>query len=252
MFVMHRARAMTPGHPPAAHPAGKSDADQNRHRNADCPHAGQQPPAGGADAAAHGLPFESTHVPGAHLEAFYKTFDEIKSRALRRHDRYRRARGNAGLRDRWITGPSCAPFLNTAKRNVYTTVHICWGAQAALYYHYGIPQARTAAKSVRHFRPPGDTPCKTRWCAALTRCSTRPHSRHTEVCREDVEKPALRCACWPRATEAGLHILSHRFRPADLYCAAIWNTTATPCALEYERDVNKRPSHRRPRALFSA
>ena len=41
---------------------------------------------------------ESTHVPGAHLEAFYKTFDEIKTERFERHDRYQRARGNAGLR----------------------------------------------------------------------------------------------------------------------------------------------------------
>ena len=85
------------GHPPAAHPAGKSDADENRHRNADCPHAGQQPPAGGADAAAHGFPREHACARSA-SGGVLQNLRRDQKRALRRHDRYRRARGNAGLR----------------------------------------------------------------------------------------------------------------------------------------------------------
>ncbi len=82
---------------------------------------------------------ESTHVSGAHLEAFYKTFEEIRSE---RFD---------GM---IITGapveqmayedvdywPELCAVMDYSRTHVYSTMHICWGAQAALYYHYGIPK----------------------------------------------------------------------------------------------------------------
>ena len=80
---------------------------------------------------------ESRHTPREHLEVFYKTFDEI------RHHRY------DGL---IITGApvehlefeevdywdSLCEVLEWSKTHVSSTMHICWGAQAGLYYHYGL------------------------------------------------------------------------------------------------------------------
>mgnify|MGYP003302241616 CR=1 FL=1 len=80
--------------------------------------------------------YTGTHVPENHLEKFYKTFDEIKDR---RFD---------GM---IITGApvETIPFeevkyweeltriMDYARTNVQSTVFICWGAQAGLYYHYG-------------------------------------------------------------------------------------------------------------------
>ena len=80
---------------------------------------------------------EATHVSAAHLEAFYKTFDEVK------HNRY------DGM---IITGapvetmdfeqvdywPELCEIMDFSETNVYSTLHVCWGAQAGLYYHYGI------------------------------------------------------------------------------------------------------------------
>ena len=80
---------------------------------------------------------EATHVSAAHLEAFYKTFDEVK------HNRY------DGM---IITGapvetmdfeqvdywPELCEIMDFSETNVYSTLHVCWGAQAGLYYHYGV------------------------------------------------------------------------------------------------------------------
>ena len=79
---------------------------------------------------------ESTHVPGAHLEAFYKTFDEIKTE---RFDGMIVTGAPVEMLayeevDYW---PELCAIFEYSKTHVYSTVHICWGAQAALYYHYG-------------------------------------------------------------------------------------------------------------------
>ena len=79
----------------------------------------------------------ATHVSAAHLETFYKTFDEVKNN---RYD---------GM---IITGapvekidfeqvdywPELCEIMDFSETNVYSTLHVCWGAQAGLYYHYGV------------------------------------------------------------------------------------------------------------------
>ena len=78
----------------------------------------------------------SKHTAASHLNTFYKTFDEV------RHEKY------DGM---IVTGAPVEhlPFeevdywqelsaiLTWSKTNVYSTLHICWGAQAGLYHHYG-------------------------------------------------------------------------------------------------------------------
>lgn len=80
---------------------------------------------------------EATHVSADHLEAFYQTFDEVKNH---RYD---------GM---IITGapvetldfeqvdywPELCSIMDFSRTNVYSTLHVCWGAQAGLYYHYGV------------------------------------------------------------------------------------------------------------------
>lgn len=83
-------------------------------------------------------------------------------------------------------------IMEWSKTHVHSTFHICWGAQAGLYYHYGIPKYildkkisgvfshKVLNKKSRLFRGFDDT-------------FYAPHSRHTEVRAEDIEKvPELR------------------------------------------------------------
>lgn len=83
--------------------------------------------------------YESKHVAKNHMKRFYTTFDEIKDK---KYD---------GL---IITGApveqmkfeeveywkELTEIMDWSERNVTSTLHICWGAQAGLYYHYGIPK----------------------------------------------------------------------------------------------------------------
>lgn len=96
---------------------------------------------------------ESTHVPGAHLEAFYKTFDEIKNE---RFDGMIVTGAPVEMLayeevDYW---PELCAIFEYSKTHVYSTVHICWGAQAALYYHYGIHK-RVLPQKCSAFSPTG-------------------------------------------------------------------------------------------------
>ena len=89
-----------------------------------------------------------------------------------------------------------------SKTHIYSTLHICWGAQAGLYYHYGIPKHPLSEKMFGIFphRVDRKHPILFRgfddWFMV-------PHSRHTTILREDVEKvPELKIAA--SSPEAGI------------------------------------------------
>ena len=77
-------------------------------------------------------------------------------------------------------------IMEWSKTNVTSTLHICWGAQAGLYYHYGIPKYTLDKKLFGVYKHKLD-----RKTAILFRGFDDefyvPHSRHTDVKREDVE-----------------------------------------------------------------
>lgn len=82
---------------------------------------------------------KASHTDEEHMLTFYKTFDEVKSNkydgmivtgAPVEQMRFEDV-------DYW---PELCEIFEWSKKNVYSVFHICWGAQAALYYHYGIPK----------------------------------------------------------------------------------------------------------------
>ena len=147
----------------------------------------------------------ATHVSAAHLEAFYKTFDEVRNR---RFD---------GM---IITGApvETIPFeevdywdelceiMDYSKSNVYSTLHVCWGAQAGLYHHYGVRKQLLPAKMFGIF-PHRVTRPSNPLVRGFDEVFYAPHSRHTGVCAEDIARcPALRILA--ASDEAGPYLLS--------------------------------------------
>jgi homoserine O-succinyltransferase len=128
--------------------------------------------------------YSPTHTPQEHLIKFYETFEDVRSR---RYD---------GM---IITGAPVEqmPFEEVAywdelcrimewtKTNVYSTLHVCWGAQAALYYHYGIPKYPLPAKMFGVF-PHTLSLRHERLFRGFDDLFYVPHSRHTEIRREDI------------------------------------------------------------------
>ncbi|MBS6511893.1 MAG: homoserine O-succinyltransferase, partial [Clostridiales bacterium] len=146
---------------------------------------------------------ESKNTSKTHLETFYKTFEEIRSSKL------------DGL---IITGAPVEnlPFeqvdyweelceiMEWSKKNVFSTFHICWGAQAGLYYHYGIAKHELPAKMFGVFEH-YVTDKSTQLTRGFDDIFWAPHSRHTGISREELKKnPALQIIS--ESPEAGVYI----------------------------------------------
>ena len=137
----------------------------------------------------------STHIAkntsGEHMLAFYKTFDEIRDRTF------------DGL---VITGApvehlefeeveywdELCRIMEWSKTHVTSTLHICWGAQAALYYHYGIKKHPLEQKLFGVFKHVVDYK-RSILFRGFDDVFMVPHSRHTTVLRSDIEnEPRLK------------------------------------------------------------
>jgi homoserine O-succinyltransferase len=186
------------------------------------------------------LIYTATYVPknttNEHLTKFYETFSDIRDRFY------------DGM---IITGapvenmefeevaywPELVEIMDWSSSHVYSTLHICWGAQAGLYYHYGIKKydlpkkafgifthSMTYTRPVKLFRGFDDT-------------FQIPHSRHTEVRREDIAScPLLRILS--ESKESGVYAVS------DLTGRRIFLTGHSEYDRhtlrdEYLRDLNK-------------
>jgi len=128
---------------------------------------------------------ESRNTPIEHLERFYQSFEDVREQKF------------DGL---IITGAPVEnlPFeqvdywreltalMEWSKKHVYSTFHICWGAQAGLYYHYGVPKHELGKKMFgvfEHYK----TACNSKLLRGFDDVFTAPHSRHTEVKRKEIE-----------------------------------------------------------------
>lgn len=149
--------------------------------------------------------YTSTHTSSSHMTHFYKTFDQVRDRhydgfvitgAPLEHMNYEDV-------EYWL---ELCEIMDWSLTHVYSTLHICWGAFAGLYYHYGIDKKELSEKLFgvfphhveRHssilFRGFDDT-------------FMVPHSRHTEIRLEDVQKhPQLKLLA--SSDEAGVYALS--------------------------------------------
>ena len=150
---------------------------------------------------------ESANTSQEHMLAFYKTFDDIKDQ---RFD---------GL---VITGAPVEqmPFeevdyweelctiMEWSKTHVHSTLHICWGAQAGLYYHYGIDKQPLPKKMFGVFPHKVDYK-RSILFRGFDDVFMVPHSRHTTVRREDIEAvPELRILS--SSDEAGVYAVFTR------------------------------------------
>ncbi|MFA7205185.1 MAG: homoserine O-succinyltransferase [Saccharofermentanales bacterium] len=131
--------------------------------------------------------YRPKNVSEEHLVSFYQTFDELKKN---KYD---------GM---IITGApveqmafeevaywdELKEIMNWSKSNVYSTLHICWGAQAGLYHHYGIPKYDLPEKMFGIFPHSHKWNKPVKLFRGFDDVFYVPHSRHTEVRREDILK----------------------------------------------------------------
>ena len=155
----------------------------------------------------------ATHVSAAHLEAFYKTFDEVKNN---RYDGMIITGAPVETMDfeqvdYW---PELCEIMDFSETNVYSTLHVCWGAQAGLYYHYGVRKQLLPEKMFGVFEHKVTRPANP-LVRGFDEVFYAPHSRHTGISREDV----LNCTrpAHPGRERRGRPVPhEHREWPADL------------------------------------
>ena len=121
-----------------------------------------------------------------HMIAFYKTFDEVKDE---NYDGMVITGAPVEMMefeevDYW---DELCEIMEWSKKHVHSTFHICWGAQAALYYHYGIQKHLLPEKLSGVYRHHLDYK-KGMLFRGFDDEFDVPHSRNTTVLREDIEK----------------------------------------------------------------
>jgi len=128
---------------------------------------------------------ESKNTPREHLDIFYRSFEDIR---------------NFKFDGLIITGApvenldfeevdywdEISEILDWTQTHVYSTLYICWAAQAGLYYHYGVPKHPVEAKISGVFRH-SVVDAKIPLVRGFDDQFYAPHSRHTEVRRGDIE-----------------------------------------------------------------
>ena len=189
---------------------------------------------------------ESRHTPREHLEVFYKSFHDVR---MRKFD---------GL---IITGApvetlefeqvdywdEMVRIMEWAKTHVFSTLYICWAAQAGLYHHHGVPKHPVASKVSGVFTH-GVNDRRRPLVRGFDDGFFAPHSRHTEVRREDIAgKEEL--FILSESEEAGIYIVvSNDGR--HVYVTGHSEYDLLSLKDEYDRDVKRGDNPPIPRNYF--
>lgn len=134
----------------------------------------------------HPASHDSKNTSQIHLDTFYQTFEEVKNRKF---DGFIMTgapveKMNYEEVDYW---DELCEIMEWSKTHVYSTLHLCWGAQAALYYHYGIPKYQFKEKiSGIYSNRINDK--RDSLFRGMDDEFYMPHSRYTEVRAHDIRK----------------------------------------------------------------
>lgn len=129
--------------------------------------------------------YSPTNTSHEHLVKFYETFDDVKSRNYDGMIITGAPVEQMPFEEVAYWDELCA-IMEWSKRHVYSTLHICWGAQAGLYYHYGVPKYDLPQKMFGVFPHTKSSFACDKLFRGFDDIFYVPHSRHTEVRREDI------------------------------------------------------------------
>lgn len=182
----------------------------------------------------HTTTHTAKNVAQDHLLNFYKSFDELKDRkfdgmvitgAPVEHLDFEEV-------DYW---PELCEIMKWSKTNVHSTFHICWGAQAGLYYHYGIPKKPLPEKLFGVFSHKADYK-RSILLRGFDDEFWAPHSRHTTVLREDIEAvPGLKILA--SSPDAGVYAVMNN-GGRQIFVTGHSEYDANTLENEYLRDKN--------------
>lgn len=188
----------------------------------------------------------SKNTSSSHLNTFYRTFNEVKEKkydgfiitgAPVEHLDFEEV-------DYW---DEVCMIMEWTKTNVYSTMHICWGAMAGLYYHYGVPKHELKEKMFGVF-PHKILHKNSQLMKGFDDDFLVPHSRNMEILREDIEKiPQLRITS--ESDQAGVYIVSNKNK-RQYFITGHSEYDRNTLAQEYFRDIEKGLDIRVPMNYF--
>lgn len=153
----------------------------------------------------HTKTHKSKNISAEHLLTFYKTFDEVKNNRYDGMVITGAPVEQLEFEDVEYWNELCEVFEWT-KTHVHSTLHICWGAQAGLYYHFGIKKKPLDKKLFGIFPHTVDYK-RSILFRGFDDVFMAPHSRHTTVDRADIEAiPAINILA--SSEEAGVYAMS--------------------------------------------
>ncbi|GAA0182051.1 homoserine O-succinyltransferase [Clostridium sediminicola] len=179
--------------------------------------------------------YKSVNTSNEHLRTFYKTFDEVKDEKF------------DGM---IITGApvekmafedvdyweELKEIMEFSKHNVTSTFHICWGAQAGLYYHYGVDKHLLKDKMFGVFRHKINS-INIELVRGFDDIFYAPHSRHTGILREDIiNHPDLELIA--ESKEAGVYIVMSK-DGKQIFVTGHSEYDKYTLKGEYERDLKR-------------
>ncbi len=188
----------------------------------------------------------SKNTSAEHLETFYKTFDEVQ------HEKF------DGL---IITGApveqldfqevnywnELTEIMDWSVHNVFSTFHICWAAQAGLYHHYGVPKYPLPEKVFGVFKH-RVVKQNVKLLRGFDDFFYAPHSRHTEVRAEDIEK-VKELEILSVSDEAGIYIVEG-LGGRQVFVTGHSEYDADTLKYEYDRDIAKGMKMQLPKNYF--
>ena len=183
----------------------------------------------------HTKSHKSKNTPAEHLLAFYKTFDDVKHRTFDGLIITGAPVENMPFEDVEYWDELCE-IMEWSKTHVHSTFHICWGAQAGLYYHFGIDKKPLDKKMFGVFKHKTDYK-KSILFRGFDDEFMVPHSRHTTVDIEDVRKvPEIKILA--SSEEAGVYAMATA-EGKQIFITGHSEYDANTLASEYFRDLNE-------------
>lgn len=179
--------------------------------------------------------YTSRHASAEYLEEFYKTFDEVKTHAYDGMIITGAPVETMEFEDVEYWDELCT-IMEWASNHVYANLFLCWGAQAGLYYHYGVQKHPLEKKMfgvfAHHVKKP-NTPL----LRGFDDIFHAPHSRHTEVMESEVEQ-IDQLEVFASGDESGLYIVASTDE-RQIFVFGHPEYEADTLDQEYRRDIER-------------
>ena len=181
--------------------------------------------------------YKSKNVSEEHMETFYKTFDDIKDERFDGMIITGAPIETLDFED-VIYWEEIMKIMEWSKKHVFSVLHICWGAQAGLYHHYGIKKYQLNKKIFGIFPIKLEEKYENNELfRGFDEIFNMPHSRHTKIEENDILKePELEILA--KSDEAGVSIIRSKDK-RKIFLTGHLEYDRFTLAKEYERDISQ-------------